>query len=80
MLQKCDEKWRYGKSPSLAFFYEGDLPHFHFQKLTVLSNPHILYISKYTSRTLQAVTIKKKKLYSWNFHHAKSRNRFIGLE
>ena len=36
MLQTCDEKWRYGKSPSLAFFYEGDLPHFHFQKLTAL--------------------------------------------
>ena len=35
MLQKCDEK-----SPSLEFFYEGDLPHSNFQKLTPLIKSH----------------------------------------
>ena len=31
MLQKCDEKRHYGKSPALECFYEGDLPHSNFK-------------------------------------------------
>ena len=36
LLEIFDEKCRYGKSPALEIFYEGDLPHSNFQKLTPL--------------------------------------------
>ena len=38
MLKNVTKKWRYGKSPLLDFFYEGDL---NFQNLTPLFSSHV---------------------------------------